>query len=158
MEVNNGMRLGERRQVADYLQILLPNIYMLAIKTQTYHWNVTGQHFKAIHDLFDSQYRALFDLSDTIAERIRQLGFPVVHTVHELDRAFVKPTNDITTTLTMIARLTKDHEEIMNLCRDALKSAEQNQDPVTIDTVTRVMVDVEKMAWMLRATKHDTKL
>ena len=79
-------------------------------------------------------------------------------TIQELDRAYIKPTNDIMTALTMVARLTKDHEEMIQQGRETIKAADQNQDPVTADLVTRTLGEIEKMAWMLRATKHDTEL
>ena len=46
----------------------------LAVKTQNFHWNVEGPHFAALHGLFEEQYGALQEASDTLAERIRALG------------------------------------------------------------------------------------
>lgn len=158
MDVNNGMRLGERRQVADYLQGIIANLYVLSIKTHTYHWNATGLHFRTFHLMFGEQYLQLQDQADILAERIRQLGFPVVLTIQELDRAYIKPTTDITTAMTSVARLTKDYEELMGQCREAMKSAEQCQDPVSVGIIVSVLTMLEKTAWVLRATKHDTEL
>ena len=45
--------------VADSLKIVLADSYVLYLKTQNYHWNVTGPHFKSLHMLFEEQYTDL---------------------------------------------------------------------------------------------------
>ena len=37
------------------LNQLLADIAQLHLKTQNYHWHVKGQHFSALHALFESQ-------------------------------------------------------------------------------------------------------
>ena len=56
------------------LKEVLADSYILYLKTQNYHWNVTGHHFKSLHLMFEEQYKDLFLAVDLIAERIRALG------------------------------------------------------------------------------------
>lgn len=56
------------------LQAVLADSYSLYLKTQNYHWNVEGQHFRSLHLMFEEQYNDLFAANDEIAERIRALG------------------------------------------------------------------------------------
>ncbi|MFM1866261.1 MAG: hypothetical protein RIQ57_871, partial [Pseudomonadota bacterium] len=37
--------------VAESLKKVLASSYILSLKTQNYHWNVKGPHFKQLHDL-----------------------------------------------------------------------------------------------------------
>ena len=60
--------------VAESLKKVLASSYILSLKTQNYHWNVKGPHFKQLHDLFGEQYNELNTAIDDIAERIRALG------------------------------------------------------------------------------------
>ena len=62
------------KKVTDSLKIVLADSYILYLKTQNYHWNVTGPNFHSLHSMFEEQYNDLFSAVDLIAERIRALG------------------------------------------------------------------------------------
>jgi starvation-inducible DNA-binding protein len=49
---------------------------VLYLKTHNFHWNVTGPMFRTLHLMFEEQYNELALAVDSIAERIRALGFP----------------------------------------------------------------------------------
>jgi starvation-inducible DNA-binding protein len=57
-------------KVVDELSKLLANSYTLYLKTQNYHWNVTGPMFTTLHTLFETQYTELAMAVDELAERI----------------------------------------------------------------------------------------
>ena len=76
MAVSLGLSDNARKQVAESLGPILADHYLLTLKTQNFHWNVTGPNFQGLHSLFGTQYEALFAAVDEIAERIRALGFP----------------------------------------------------------------------------------
>ena len=61
---------------AEALEKLLADSYTLYLKTQSYHWNVTGPMFTTLHGLFESQYTELAEAVDEIAERLRAVGSP----------------------------------------------------------------------------------
>ena len=63
--------------IADKLASALADTYTLMLKTQNYHWNVTGYRFQPLHSMFEEQYENLFEAVDLLAERIRALGFLV---------------------------------------------------------------------------------
>ena len=60
--------------VVEQLSDLLALSYTLYLKTQNFHWNVTGPMFTTLHELFMTQYTELAAAIDEIAERIRALG------------------------------------------------------------------------------------
>lgn len=53
---------------------LLAETYVLQVKTQGVHWNVTGPDFFELHKLTEMQYTELFGAVDVIAESLRALG------------------------------------------------------------------------------------
>ena len=76
MTVNIGIDEQNRHAVANGLAVLLADSYLLYLKTQSFHWNVTGPHFHSLHEQFEDMYTELVQAIDAIAERIRALGFP----------------------------------------------------------------------------------
>ena len=74
--VTIGLSEKDRKTVADQLNKLLANEYVLYTKTLNYHWNVKGKNFGPLHALFQTQYEQLFTFVDAIAERSLALGFP----------------------------------------------------------------------------------
>ena len=45
--------MEQTRVVTDQLQVALAESYALYLKTQNYHWNVTGHQFGSLHSLFE---------------------------------------------------------------------------------------------------------
>ena len=68
------------------LTALLADSYTLYLKTQNFHWNVTGPMFTTLHTLFELQYTDLALAVDEIAERVRALGAPVPGSFSEFAR------------------------------------------------------------------------
>lgn len=146
--LNNSIRLKS----VEHLQKLLANTYLLALKTQNCHWNVTSPNFSMLHELFGSQYEALSDAIDEIAERIRMLGERTSATFQEfLKLATLTENADIKTADAMITALLDDHERIITELRATLKALEASDDEGTIDFLIGRLRDHEKTAWMLRS-------
>jgi starvation-inducible DNA-binding protein len=134
------------------LSKLLANTYLLYLKTQNYHWNVTGENFQMWHLLFEKQYEELADAVDAIAERIRMLGqhtpasftdFLALATISEKD----KPRSADE----MINVLLDNHDAIIVQLRYGLKALEETDDEGNIDFFIQRLREHEKIAWMLRS-------
>src|SRR5687768_16744487 len=74
--MNIGIPVEQRTEIAGGLSRLLADTYTLYLKTHNFHWNVTGPMFQTLHLMFETQYNELALAVDLIAERIRALGFP----------------------------------------------------------------------------------
>jgi starvation-inducible DNA-binding protein len=107
-----------------------------------------------LHLLFETQYKALDIIIDEIAERVRSLGhfalgslkdFLSVTHMDEENHDFSNPTQIIQT-------LVDDNEVIIRIIRnDITPIAGRYRDLGTADFVTGLMLQHEKMAWMLRS-------
>ncbi len=125
---------------------------MLALKTQNYHWNVTGPQFVSLHALFETQYTELAAAIDEIAERIRALGFRAPGTWREFaDLTAIDEDRDVPSADQMLARLNADHESIA--ARAAVAIAAFDDDAPTADLLTRRVEVHQKTAWMLRSLR-----
>ena len=56
------------------LNTLLADVFALYVKTKSFHWHVSGRHFRDYHLLLDEQADQLFAMTDPIAERVRKIG------------------------------------------------------------------------------------
>ncbi len=125
---------------------------MLYLKTQNYHWNVTGKLFHSLHELFEAQYSELAEAIDVIAERIRALGFRAPGTLREYQElTSIKEDYDHPDAIEMVRRLLIDNEKLLRTTREALKSAQRSEDEATVDLLTQQLSTHSKAAWILRS-------
>lgn len=143
-------------KVIEKLAVLLADSVVLYVKTQGFHWNVTGPHFAEYHALFQTQYTDLAAAIDEIAERIRSLGdfppaglaaFQQLSVLKDCAANKTPPSADA-----MLKELLADHETIAKSAKAALDAAEAVGDDVTVDLMTERRAVHGKTAWMLRAT------
>lgn len=141
---------NSRQAVADKLGQLLAETYTLAFKTHGYHWNVTGRQFHDLHALFGTQYAALYEAADTVAERIRAIGLPAPATYERFAAlSTVKADDERPDQLGMVERLRDAHSQAAKTAYAVVEVAEQNGDVSTADLATQRITEHEKAAWML---------
>lgn len=139
--------------VATALAQVLADTYALQIKTQTYHWNVTGPQFPGLHTLFETQYNELFAAVDLLAERIRALGVLVdggFQAFSSLTK--VAGPQSGADAKTMVKDLADSHRVVAESAKAALDVAEGAEDDVTVDMLTNRREEHGKSAWMLDAS------
>lgn len=149
-----GLSAANTQGVAAILGRLLADEHVLYMRLRNYHWNVVGMSFGPLHALFQSQYEALADDIDEVAERIRMLGPSVPGTMTEFVQlaSLAERPGELPDARGMIAQLVADHEAIIrHLRRDLRACDEQYDDMGTSDFLTGLMEKHEKMAWLLRA-------
>lgn len=83
MTINIGIDDSNRKAVADLLNKLLADEFVLYVKTRNFHWNVETPNFSELHKFFEGQYEALDETIDEVAERARALGGKAVATLGE---------------------------------------------------------------------------
>lgn len=147
-----GIDARDRKAVADGLANLLADTYTLYLKTQNFHWNVTGPQFRALHAMFEEQYTELAAAVDEIAERIRALGHPAPGSFARfLELASIHEDTGVPAAEEMTRQLAIGHEAVDRTARDVFALAEQAEDQVTMDLLAERMQIHEKTAWMLRS-------
>jgi starvation-inducible DNA-binding protein len=153
MEIKLGIDDTARDEIAGELTQLLADTYALYLKTQNYHWNVTGPMFRALHLMFEEQYIELRDAVDVVAERIRSLGHLAAASFGEYSRLTAVPDGDGSAdAMDMVRGLAEGHEACARTARTVVKMAEDAGDVATADLATVRVETHEKTAWMLRAT------
>lgn len=156
--INIGINESERKIVCKGLSKLLADTYLLYLKTQNYHWNVTGKMFQSLHTLFEEQYRDLAEAVDGIAERVRTLGEFAPASFSSFSKlTSIKEENGVPSAEEMIYNLILGNETVVNTAREVISLCEEAEDEVTIDLlITRMQVH-EKNAWILRSMMTSKK-
>ncbi len=150
--INIGISEKDRKIVCKGLSKLLADSYLLYLKTQNYHWNVTGKMFQPLHTLFEDQYKEMAEAVDDIAERIRTLGeFAPGSFTSFLKVTSIREESSIPTAEEMIHNLVQGNEAVVTTARQIVAEANECEDDVTTDLMVERMQIHEKNAWMLRS-------
>jgi starvation-inducible DNA-binding protein len=150
--IDIGIGAAERREIADGLGRVLADTYMLYLKTHAFHWNVEGPMFNTLHAMFMEQYTELWNAVDSVAERIRALGFPAPGTYREFSAlTSIEETPGSPRALQMVRLLVAGHETLARTLRSVFPVAEKASDESTVDLLTQRLQVHEKTGWMLRS-------
>jgi len=142
----------DTQRLAEALSQVLANTFILSLKTQSFHWNVTGPMFYMLHSMFEEQYLELWRAGDAIAERIRALGAAAPGSYREFSKlTYLRESEDVPSATAMIGELLSDHETSARTVRTALAVSRSAVDAVTEDLLTQRLLAHEKAAWMLRS-------
>lgn len=137
----------------DGLSCLLADTYLLYLKTQNFHWNVTGPNFASLHHLFEQQYTQLSEAVDLLAERIRALNAVAPGSFAEfLKLTSLEEAEDGLNASDMVAALMKDHETMAATVNRMIHAAQEDDDEVTVDMLIERKTEHDKNVWMLRST------
>jgi starvation-inducible DNA-binding protein len=150
--IDIGISDKDRKAIAEGLSRLLADSFTLYLTTHNFHWNVTGPMFNTLHVMFMEQYTEQWNALDTVAERIRALGFPAPGTFKEfVDLASVEETTGTPKAMDMIRLLVAAQEATARTARSLLPLADAANDQPTLDLLTQRLDVHEKTAWMLRS-------
>lgn len=145
--------MNNQSEVVKTLEEVLANSYALVVKTQNYHWNITGANFKPLHELFGAQYEELFAALDELAERIRTLGVKVEASFeHFAKLSKAKKGNESLNANEMLRDLILDNQALIKALKAGIVTAQKNGDEATADIfITRTQIH-EKAVWMLESS------
>lgn len=135
------------------LSEILADTYALYLKTQNYHWNVTGPTFKMHHELFEEQYEQLAEAVDVIAERIRALGHKAPGTFSEFQKlTCIEEGRKEIEAPEMVRELADDHHTISEKFKKIHELAEKESDLGTAALIEDRVREHDKTHWMLIAS------
>ncbi|MGN6533283.1 MAG: Dps family protein [Ginsengibacter sp.] len=158
--LNTGISASDTAGVAEALNQVLADEFVLYTKTLNFHWNIEGRDFHALHLFLDDQYHQLQTIIDSVAERIRKVGHFATGSMQEfLDAASLKEhSGNASVSEQMLAELAADHDAIIRTTRKLIDEFDQKYDDAgSSDFITAIMKEHEKMAWMLRASVPQAK-
>src|SRR5256885_5594108 len=138
-------------KVSAALNTLLADAFALYLKTKSFHWHVSGRHFRDYHLLLDEQSEAIFATTDQLAERVRKLGgttlrsigqIAKMQTIQDNNEAYVPPRE-------MLRELMEDNKHMAAAMRKAHKLADDNEDRGTAQLLELFIDETERRTWFL---------
>jgi starvation-inducible DNA-binding protein len=137
--------------VVQHLQRQLANGLLLFSNYKRYHWQTYGPLFRDLHLVFDEFADEVLETVDPIAERLRMIGQDPVAGPHEiLKTASIQPAELAQTMREMVAEADGHLLTVIREMRDAVRAAEDADDPGTVDLLSRYVQIHEKHEWWLR--------
>lgn len=137
------------------LSVLLADTYALYLKTQNYHWHVTGPQFRTLHQLFEEQYQELAKGADDIAERIRILGHHAPASFKEFEQLKqIKDGNSQNSANQMVIELADDHQLLIADLNKVIKKAQEQHDEGLTTLLSDRIASHQKASWMLNVSKE----
>lgn len=138
--------------VAELGQVFVET-YALYLKTQNYHWNVTGANFKSLHEMFEENYKDLADAVDDIAERIKTLdGYPPATFTKLAKLTKVGDALEQINANDMLRDLIKGYEILIKTMKSCMVAAVKDNDEATISLMVARLETSEKNIWMLKSS------
>jgi starvation-inducible DNA-binding protein len=133
------------------LQKQVSNAFILYLNYKHYHWQTFGPLFRDLHRLFDELAEEVYETIDELAERVRMIGQNPVSRIEEfLSTATIKSAAKSSDMREMIKEADQNAKQIIVEMRQAIKTADDNDDPGTADVLTRFVQIHEKHEWWLR--------
>jgi starvation-inducible DNA-binding protein len=152
-ETRNDLDQETRGQIVELLNAQLADTLDMYTIAKQAHWNVKGQHFFMLHELYDTIAEGLLPYVDMIAERATALGGLAMGTVRmaaestRLDPYPENAVNSMDTVEVVAGCLAK----LAASTRQAADKAEELEDMDTNDLMIEVSRDLDKWLWFVEA-------
>lgn len=145
--------------VADALNGLVADAFVLYLKTKNFHWHVSGPNFRDYHKLLDEQAEDIFDSIDPLAERVRKLGAKTLRSFDELLRlkSLNENTDDFVPPSAMITELLADNRAMAEAMRRAHKVCDEAEDVASASLLENYIDATEKRIWFLFETSRSAE-
>ncbi len=140
-------------KIKNHLEIILANTYSLYLKTQNFHWNVTGPNFKSLHELFALHYEEMIPAIDILAERVRTLGSKVDGSYENFARLTkFRSANKDLNSKDMVQELINSNKILIELLKEGVEIAQQERDEASADILIGRTEAHQKNVWMLESS------
>ena len=153
MFTKNDIAPAKRKKITDYLNQLLSDALDLKSQTKQAHWNVKGENFIALHELFDKIATEADDTVDLIAERVVQLGGIALGTVRvsaKQSRLKEYPLS-ATDSQKHVDALSSAIATFNGYARKGIDDTDALGDAVTADMLTGITRSLDKYLWFVES-------
>lgn len=144
------------KTTANALQPALVCLVDLALKAKQAHWNVFGTQFLSVHEKLDDVVESARKGSDTLAERMVQIGFPADARASTVAAGGVEP--DLPESFQNVPSTLKQMSDVLLAVSHRLRESIEtvgDVDPLTEDQLIAIGQEIEEHLWMLQAMEKD---
>ena len=152
-----GLDTNAVRSAAEALNGILADSFALYFKTKSFHWHVSGPHFRAYHQMFDEQATQILGTTDAIAERVRKTGGTTLRSIGHVARLQRIDDNDgeYVSASDMLSELHRDNLQLVERLREAKRIVDAADDIATSGLIDEWTDQAEERAWFLFASSRE---
>ena len=152
-KTQNDIPTATRKEMITILNQELADMSDLYSHTKQAHWNVKGEQFIALHQLFDKLAAALTDYVDEIAERAVQLGGTAMGTnrMSAAETRLKEYPSEAMDSMAHVRALVERYAMVAASARVAIDTADKAEDMDTADLFTEISRGMDKWLWFLEA-------
>ncbi|AFZ55318.1 DNA starvation/stationary phase protection protein Dps [Cyanobacterium aponinum UTEX 3222] len=145
-----------REKVVQILNLTLATTLDLKTQTKQAHWNVKGNDFFQLHELFDEMAGELEEYVDMVAERVTALAGVALGTARVASQTSLLPEYplEITAGLDHVSALADRYATYAAHVREAISKTDDLGDADTADLYTEISRTIDKRLWFLEAHLH----
>jgi starvation-inducible DNA-binding protein len=137
--------------LAERINQLVADAYVLYLKTKNFHWHVSGPNFRDFHEMLDEQSEQILESIDPLAERSRKLGQPTLKSLAQiLELASLRENEkDFVSPYEMLVELMNDNVAVAKSMREAHDVCDDWNDVATASLIEQYIDATEKRTWFL---------
>lgn len=141
---------AKKSKLTKKLNDLLAAYQVTYFNTRASHWMIKGENFFELHKVFEMQYNDATVKIDDIAERILTIGgVPLMTASEMLKSTHIKEVKASGEQMVCIKCLLDDLTSLTVLENELVKMADELEDVVTADLMTKILGEQQKTTWML---------
>ena len=141
------------------LKVVLANMYIMYLKSHSYHWNVEGMFFSQFHDFFGDLYSEVYGAIDPVAEHIRTLSIYAPHSFADILSATTIEEDDhrVDNVREMLYNLIKANGEVTSALNRAFQLAQVNNNQGMMNFLADRLDVHAKHGWQIRSYLQQTE-
>jgi starvation-inducible DNA-binding protein len=145
------LKSGATESIEATMNAILADVFALYLKTKSFHWHMSGPHFRDYHLLLDEQADQIFAMTDPIAERVRKTGGRTLYSIGHISRLQRIGDNDApyVQPFDMLAELQENNEMLTARLREAHTVCEEYRDVATASLIEVWIDETERRTWFL---------
>ena len=144
---------AHKNEMIEKLIIILASLYSLGLKTQNYHWNVTGENFYQYHKLLEKLYKDNLNSIDTLAEHIRLYKAKIPATLEDFAKlSVIKDAKNDVDAHTMLDNLFLANQLIVDTILHWIEVYEKDCKRTTVNLLDEILEEREEAIYLLSST------
>ena len=142
-----------KNEMSEKLLIILASLYSLGLKTQNYHWNITGENFYQYHKLLEKLYKDNLDSIDTLAEHIRLYKAKIPATLEDFAKlSVIKDAKNDVDAHTMLDNLFLANQLIVDTILHWIEVYDKDCNRTTVSLLDEILEEREEAIYLLSST------
>jgi starvation-inducible DNA-binding protein len=138
-------------ELSKALNAVLADALALYLKSKSFHWHVSGPHFRDYHLLFEEQAKQILAGTDDLAERVRKLGGTTLRSIGQVAKLQRLKDNDagFVAAADMLRELMEDNKALLASLREAHALTDEHRDFATTAVLDDWIGQAEERIWFL---------